>query len=160
MTITETDTDLRAEVAELRRALLAIQEELDRRDMEQVALEHQVELLDRRAGTLLYVLGAVVKTLGAVVKTLFGDTAKYNGDAYLDALYDGPRHEAGFRQARVSAWRIPRRRWAQFGSRKELLALAKQQGVKTSASYGREWMIRDLWTAGVLAPFDHLAKDD
>lgn len=150
---TELDT-LRAEVAELRRAVLAQREELDRRDLEACGLESAVEFLIDRERTTLYVLGWVVKSV-------FGDhPGTYRGDKMLDHLYSGPRHPAGFRQGTFTRWNRPSRRWAQYGSLADLRAVADEHGVKVRSweRRRRESLIRALWEAEVLAPFDRHAS--
>lgn len=46
-------------------------------------------------------------------------------------------------------WRIPRRRWRQYGTREELVAAAAEQGIAVHQRMGREWIVRALARAGV-----------
>jgi len=136
MTDTMTERDVQREFAELRRAVLALREELDRRDVEQTELEGVVEYLERECSTQRYVLGSLI------ARTIGTSDDEHGGKTMHDTLYPD-RHPAGFGQARMVAWRRPARRWTQFGSRSELVALAKEHGISTRGS--RQWLIRDLW---------------
>ncbi len=139
-TITERSTaELAVEIAELRQAVLAMREELDRRDVEQMELEGVVEYLIDTDRQLRCVLGALITA------TIGDCPSKYHGDELLDQLYSGHRHEAGFCQGEYLIWSRPKRRWAQFGTRHDVLALADSHGVKVDRSDAREWIIRKLW---------------
>lgn len=135
--------ELRNEVAEVARRVDAIDRTLAERDVEQMSLEGAVEHLADRDRTYLW-------TLGLVVKALWGDGKGGFGATTLDMLYDGPRHEHGFRQGRFTTWRRPARRWAQFGSRSELLARASAVGAAVKGDKTRESIVRALWKVGEL----------
>jgi len=91
------------EVAELRRAVLALQEELDRRDLEQAELESVVEHLVDRASTSR-------RVLAQVIGSVFGDCpSEYGGDKMIADLY-GPKNENGWRQTPYVIWHRPQRR--------------------------------------------------
>lgn len=143
------------EVAELRQALLAMREELDRRDTEQIELEGVIEFLLDRDSTHLLVLGAVVQHV-------LGDRPGQDGHELMNTLYRGRRHEAGFRQGQYVIWRRPERRWSQFGRKQDLVDLAAEHEVKVSQRDSRESIIRKLWShralhnklPGCVGPFD------
>jgi len=141
MTETTTERDVQREVSELRRAVLALREELDRRDVEQMEMEGVVEHLERECSTQRYVLGSLIARMVGTTDD------KYGGKTMHDMLYPH-QHPAGFGEAPAVAWRRPARRWTQFGSRSELVALAKEHGISTRGS--RQWLIRDLWEHRVL----------
>lgn len=100
-----------------------------------MALEGAVEFLLNRERTLLSVLAEVIRRV-------FGDRpSQYDGVGLLDQLYDRERHEMGFRQAKAIVWKRPGRRWAQFGSKADLLPAAAEHGV-TISSKVRGWVAR------------------
>lgn len=133
-TVEETTAALQGEVAELRRAVVALREELDRRDVEQMELEGAMEFTLDSERTLRCVLGALVQAM-------YGRRSEYE-----EMLYPVP-HEAGIRQAEYILWRRPERRWSQFGSKQELLDLARKLGARGVAGRdSRQWIIRKLWS--------------
>ena len=147
MSATETDTvALRREIGLLRADVQRMQAELDRRDIEQVEIEGAIEYLEHSASTLRYVLG------GVITKAI-GRTNRYGGKELHDYLYpcDGPMGRPNG-AAPVIAWHRPRRRWGQFGSLREMVAIAEANGVRLTSDERRskEWLVRRLWRARLL----------
>ena len=137
-TMTTTERRLLAEIAEIRA-------ELVRRDIEQVAVENAVEFLHKQERTLRYVLGALVKA------TLGNDDTRYGGKWMHSDLYPEPVAGMPFKQAPAMVFERPARRWKQFGSKTELLELAKKVGMKTNRNrHTAEWLVRDLWDVRAL----------
>jgi hypothetical protein len=139
-----TEHGIDQEVAELRAAVLAMREELDRRDVEQAEMEGVLEFILERES-------AVLSVLGRTVSQTFGDRDdEYGGALMLDLLYSGPRHKAGFRQGTFARWRRPERRWRQYGSRADLVRLAEEAGAAVKRRDTREGLVRKLWAADAL----------
>jgi hypothetical protein len=137
MTEAEADVETRARVYALEAATAELRAEMDRRDLEQIAVESAIELLDRQQSTLRYVLG------GLVLAT-FGRT-KDPGLGMIRSLY--PEKVAGFENMQAPAMVLerPARRWTQCGTKAELIEKALANGVPSAHRSTREHLVRDLW---------------
>lgn len=128
---------------QLRREVDELRAELERRDVEQIAVENAVEFLHSQSSSHLWALGAITLALWG---------RRGTGAEVINHLYPhaGPSGANG--AGNIMVYERPSRRWAQFGSRKELLELAAENGVPMTSrdTYSREGMVRRLWRARVL----------
>jgi hypothetical protein len=138
--------DVQADLDQLRLEVAAINAELSRRDVEQMEIEGAVEYLKSQSNTHHWVLGALI------IRVLGRTDTKYGGKELHNALYPctgpvGP-NSAGY----AMTWGRPRRRWSQFGTLREMLALAEANGVKLTSDERRskQRLVRRLWLARLL----------
>jgi hypothetical protein len=86
---------------------------------------------------------------GLIDRTIGEDDDSYGGKTLHEALYPGHAF-GGFRRGEAIAWHRPVRRSTQFGWKKDLLGIARANGVKVSASDSRMWIIWKLWDRRLL----------
>lgn len=132
---TQTLVDLQRQIDELKA-------ELERRDIEQIAVENAIEFLHRQAGTHHYVLGWVAASV-------LGRT-KGDGKTIHEMLYPESTAGLAFHQARAMVYERPARRWTQFGTKTELKTMATEAGIKLKCWHTRRDIVEQLWDRRLL----------